>query len=95
MPYIVIVRASNAGQLLVIALSPNLPSTNRILMIDPALTSYWSIASLRAAVVPGLESKVYHKLEQNILFVAGSKNVLVRRKVVKLQSKASAFFCRA
>jgi hypothetical protein len=67
-----------------------LPSTHRIVIIVPAPTSYWPIASLRAAVVPGWESKVYHKLEQKNFFASGSKNVLVRQKVLKLEPSSVA-----
>jgi NADH dehydrogenase FAD-containing subunit len=88
MQNIVIVGASNAGHTIAAGLGPKLPKTHRIVIIDPAPTSYWPISSLRAAVQPGWESKVYHKLEQKNLFPANSKNVLVRSKVSKLDASS-------
>lgn len=85
---VVIIGASSAGHMTAAQLSPKLPSTHRIVIVDPAPTSYWPIASLRAAVVPGWESKVYHKLEQKNFFPDGSRNVLVRQKVVEVQPES-------
>ncbi|KAG7530667.1 hypothetical protein FFLO_04893 [Filobasidium floriforme] len=82
---VVIIGASTAGHIIASQLAPKLPASHRIVIIDPAPTSYWPIASLRAAVVPGFESKVYHKLEQKNFFPANSKNVLVRQRVVSVE----------
>jgi NADH dehydrogenase FAD-containing subunit len=82
---VVIIGASTAGHIIASQLAPKLPATHRIVIIDPAPTSYWPIASLRAAVVPGFESKVYHRLEQKNFFPADSKNVLVRQRVVSVE----------
>lgn len=82
---VVIIGASTAGHIIASQLAPKLPASHRIVIIDPAPTSYWPIASLRAAVVPGFESKVYHRLEQKNFFPANSKNVLVRQRVVSVE----------
>lgn len=82
---VVIIGASTAGHIIASQLAPKLPASHRIVIVDPAPTSYWPIASLRAAVVPGFESKVYHKLEQKNFFPANSKNVLVRQRVVSVE----------
>lgn len=83
---IVIIGASNAGHGIASELSTKVPSSHRILLIDPASVSFWPVASLRAAVVPGWESKVYHKLDQKTVFPADSRHLLVRNKVVQVQS---------
>lgn len=85
---IVIIGASNAGHGIATKLSTQLPTTHRVILIDPAPSSFWPIASLRAAVVPGWESKVYHPLEQKNIFPEGSRHTLLRQSVVKLEPNA-------
>lgn len=85
MQNIVIVAASTAGHTVAAKLNTNLPGNYRIVIIDPAPTSYWPIAGLRAAVVPGWEKRVYHKLEQTNVFPPNSQNTLVRQKVINLK----------
>jgi hypothetical protein len=53
--------ASCAGTQLANQLVPNLPGTHRILLIDALGFSFYTIASLRAAVVPGKIPTLVHK----------------------------------
>lgn len=83
---IVIIGASNAGHGLAKKLvqEGKVPANYRILLIDPAQFAYWPIASLRASVVPGWETKVYQELKQEGIFAPGQKHVLVKAKVEKV-----------
>jgi hypothetical protein len=80
-----LLSASNAGHGIASKLTDKLPATHRVLIIDPAPTAYWPIASLRAAVQPGWENKVYHTLEQEKLFPKGSRHLLLKHKVTSLE----------
>ncbi|WWC66586.1 uncharacterized protein I206_100489 [Kwoniella pini CBS 10737] len=86
---IVIVGASSAGQLLANYLSPNLPTSHRIVLIDALDYAFWPIAALRAAVVPGWEKKVTAPLTQDTVFPAGSIHRLIApNKVVELKENS-------
>ncbi|WVF70729.1 hypothetical protein IAT40_005522 [Kwoniella sp. CBS 6097] len=86
---IVIVGASSAGQQLANYLSPNLPTTHRIVLIDALDFAFWPIASLRAAVVPGWEKKVTVPLTQETVFPADSiHKLVVPNKVVELKESS-------
>ncbi|WWC58396.1 uncharacterized protein I303_100936 [Kwoniella dejecticola CBS 10117] len=86
---IVIVGASAAGQQLANYLSPNLPTSHRIILIDALDYAFWPIASLRAAVVPGWEKKVTVPLTQETVFPADSiHKLVVPNKVVELKENS-------
>ncbi|WVQ97105.1 hypothetical protein IAU59_004215 [Kwoniella sp. CBS 9459] len=86
---IVIIGASAAGQQLANSLSPNLPTSHRIVLIDALDFAFWPIAALRAAVVPGWEKKVTVPLTQEIIFPADSIHKLVApNKVVELKESS-------
>ncbi|WVW82068.1 hypothetical protein I302_104073 [Kwoniella bestiolae CBS 10118] len=86
---IVIVGASSAGQQLANYLSPSLPTTHRIILIDALDYAFWPIASLRAAVVPGWEKRITVPLSQETVFPKNSNHKLVvPNKVVELKENS-------
>jgi hypothetical protein len=77
--------ASSSGHQLTAALLKTLPSTHRILLIDRSPIAFWPPASLRAAVVPGWESKVYRQLTQETVFGRDDiDNKLIKATVLKV-----------
>ncbi|KAK8865785.1 hypothetical protein IAR55_000932 [Kwoniella newhampshirensis] len=86
---IIIVGASAAGHNLANYLLPTLPTSHRIILIDALDYSFWPIAALRAAVVPGWERKVVVPLSEETVFPAGSfHKVLAPNKVVELKESS-------
>lgn len=68
---------------------PNVPGTHRILLIDAQAFSYFPIASLRAAVVPGWENKISGPLNTEAVFGKGSPHhVIAPNRVVELKQDA-------
>lgn len=65
-------------------LAKKLPASHRILLIDPSPIAYWPIASLRASVVPGWESKVYHTIDEASIFKSGSASRVIRARVTSI-----------
>lgn len=81
--------ASSAGHILANTLVPLLPPTHRIVLIDAAAYSYYPIAALRGAVVPGWESKMTVPLTQENVFGKGSPHrVVAPNKVVELKEES-------
>ncbi|WRT63953.1 uncharacterized protein IL334_000880 [Kwoniella shivajii] len=86
---IVIIGASHAGQGLANYLSPELPTTHRIILIDALDYAFWPIAALRAAVVPGWEKKITAPLSQETVFPSGSiHRVVAPNKVLDLKANS-------
>ncbi|KAL0252747.1 hypothetical protein I308_102139 [Cryptococcus tetragattii IND107] len=86
---IVIIGASVAGHNLANALYPTLPSTHRILLIDALDYSFFPIACLRAAVVPGWEDKVTVPLTTKTVFPSGTAHeVIAPNKVIELRENS-------
>ncbi|OCF55598.1 hypothetical protein L486_07082 [Kwoniella mangroviensis CBS 10435] len=83
---IVIIGASGAGHALVNELITTLPGGYRILLIDALEYSFFPIAALRAAVVPGWEEKVVLPLKTSTVFPFGSiHKVIAPNKVIELK----------
>ncbi|WWC58498.1 uncharacterized protein I303_101041 [Kwoniella dejecticola CBS 10117] len=75
-----------AGHTLANELVPNLQGDYRILLIDALDYSFWPIAALRAAVVPGWEEKIVLPLNTATVFPEGSiHQVIAPNKVVQLR----------
>ncbi|OWZ73497.1 hypothetical protein AYX14_01037 [Cryptococcus neoformans] len=86
---IVIIGASAAGHNLANALYSTLPSTHRILLIDALDYSFFPIAGLRAAVVPGWEDKVTVPLTTKTVFPSGTAHqVIAPNKVIELRENS-------
>lgn len=65
---------------------PNVPATHRILLIDAQSYSYFPVASLRAAVVPGWETKMTGPLSTEAVFGKNSPHqVIAPNRVVELK----------
>lgn len=78
--------ASSAGHTLANTLVPLLPPTQRIVLIDASSYSYYPVAALRGAVVPGWEDKITVPLTTETVFGKSSPHqVVAPNKVVELK----------
>jgi hypothetical protein len=78
--------ASCAGHTLANTLVPLLPPTHRIILIDASSYSYYPVAALRGAVVPGWEDKITVPLTTETVFGKSSPHqVVAPNKVVELK----------
>jgi len=78
--------ASSAGHTLANTLIPLLPPTHRIVLIDASAYSYYPVAALRGAVVPGWENKITVPLSTENVFGKSSPHVVIApNKVVELK----------
>jgi hypothetical protein len=78
--------ASSAGHTLANTLVPLLPPTHRIVLIDASSYSYYPVAALRGAVVPGWEEKITVPLTTETVFGKSSPHqVVAPNKVVELK----------
>jgi hypothetical protein len=78
--------ASCAGHTLANTLVPLLPSTHRIILIDASAYSYYPVAALRGAVVPGWEEKITVPLTtENVFGKSSPHQVVAPNKVVELK----------
>ncbi|CDS82426.1 related to AIF1-mitochondrial cell death effector [Sporisorium scitamineum] len=84
---VVIVGAASAGMTLVHSLIKLLPATHRIVLIEANPVAFWSIAALRAAVLPGFEQQVIHDLSTATVFGPQPTRhvVLAGTRVIDLQ----------
>ncbi|WVW82153.1 hypothetical protein I302_104159 [Kwoniella bestiolae CBS 10118] len=83
---IVIIGASAAGHTLANELIPTLPEGYRILLIDALEYSFFPIAALRAAVVPGWEERIVLPLKTSTCFPSDSiHQVIAPNRVIKLK----------
>ncbi|KAK8865763.1 hypothetical protein IAR55_000910 [Kwoniella newhampshirensis] len=86
---VIIVGGSYAGHTLANSLIPTLPKSHRILLVDALEFSFFPIASLRAAVVPGWEEKITVPLTTDRVFPKGSKHqVIAPNKVLELRENS-------
>jgi hypothetical protein len=78
--------ASCAGHTLANTLVPLLPPTHRIILIDASAYSYYPVAALRGAVVPGWEEKITVPLTtENVFGKSSPHQVVAPNKVVELK----------
>ncbi|TKY87382.1 hypothetical protein EX895_004059 [Sporisorium graminicola] len=84
---VVVVGAASGGLSVVQSLSKLLPASHRIVLIEANPVAFWSIAALRAAVLPGFEPQVVHDLSTSSIFGANNTRhvVLAGTRVVDLQ----------
>lgn len=84
---VVVVGAASSGILTAQSIAKTLPPTHRVVLIEANPCAYWSIAALRAAVLPGYEGKVVHDLTGETVFGPSTRHIVLNgTKVVDLGS---------